>query len=530
MVLLIAFGMHKREHYDNRILTIPMFFLALAVFFIAIKPSIGFLPEPPIEINLLQKPSISMGFKALKESPVFGSGLGTFAYDFSKYKAKEFNSSSFWGMRMNTASSKVLTLIPTAGVMGILIFLSLIVWVAYSAGKYFIFSKKEDPFVWNMALAVFIGFCILSVGFFLTGSNLTIDFLFFFFAAIMVLLISPEKKSCKLEMSSLSALFTTFLFTIIFIFGLGMLILMGQKYTAEVFYASGLRQAEQGNIDQAISSIGKAVGLNPDSDLYLRQISQLYAYRSVQIANNFDISDEEKSQAVQMLIGNAINAAKMAADVNPNNVDNWSNKGDILQSLVGAVQNAAESAVSAYDQAIILDPVNPYHLAQKAAVYLANANISEEDNLSLAREELNKALELKPDYATALYQMSLVLEAEGKTDEAIKSLEDSVRAAPFDLGLTFQLGLLYYNNESYDKAQQAFERILSLNPNYSNALYYLGLTNYKQGKSENAIENITKVLELNQDNETVKKVLSNLKAGKPPLEDINSAEPVEEGK
>ncbi len=64
-----------------------------------------------------------------------------------------------------------------------------------------------------------------------------------------------------------------------------------------------------------------------------------------------------------------------------------------------------------------------------------------------------------------------------------------------------------------------------MNENYSNARYFLGLIYDKEGKENKAIEQFGKIEELNPDNEEVKKILANLKAGKPALEGITPAQP-----
>jgi len=93
------------------------------------------------------------------------------------------------------------------------------------------------------------------------------------------------------------------------------------------------------------------------------------------------------------------------------------------------------------------------------------------------------------------------------------------------VGLAFQLGVLYYSDKQFDKAKAEFERTVSLNENYSNARYFLGLVYDREGKKSEAISQFEKVANLNPDNEEVKKILDNLKAGKPALEGITPAQP-----
>ncbi|MDP2946205.1 MAG: tetratricopeptide repeat protein, partial [bacterium] len=82
----------------------------------------------------------------------------------------------------------------------------------------------------------------------------------------------------------------------------------------------------------------------------------------------------------------------------------------------------------------------------------------------------------------------------------------------------FQLSFLYYKNDQFDQSKPVFERTVELSPNYSNARYFLGLIYDREatGKAE-AIKQFEKIAELNPDNNEIKQILVNLKAGKAAL-------------
>ena len=91
---------------------------------------------------------------------------------------------------------------------------------------------------------------------------------------------------------------------------------------------------------------------------------------------------------------------------------------------------------------------------------------------------------------------------------------------PNDVGVGYQLGLLYYFDDQINSAQREFERVLLLNSNYSNARYFLGLVYDKKGEKQQAIEQFRKVLELNPENVEVGKIIENLEAGAPALQGL----------
>ncbi|MFA5878414.1 MAG: tetratricopeptide repeat protein [Candidatus Staskawiczbacteria bacterium] len=534
--LIIIFGMQKKSSFDSRWLILPMFFLALSLFFVVLRPAVNILSSAPAEFSLSQKASLDIVLQTLKASPIFGSGPGTFVYDFSKYIGADFNASMFWNVKFGGAGSKFLTVLGTTGILGALSFLFLMFITIFQGIKVFLAKKNNDEH-WNVTLGVIAAFMVLSVGYFLYNSAFVLDFLYFFLIAVFIALTSKERKQYPLESSSVMALSVTFIFTLCFIFGLGLLILTGQKYIAEINYTAGLTQLQKGNGDEGIKNIEKAASLNPSSDLYFRQLSQLYLSKVKQEAQRTDNSQEERGKNIQMLVANSINASKIATDINSKNDSNWAVRGLIYQNLIGLVPDSESWAIKAYDSAMELAPNNPYYPTQKGIVFLNQALSLPQDKagekaslLSQAEEQLSKAILLKSDYAPARFQMAMVSQAAGKTDEAISRLEDTRNYAPQDVGLALQLGLLYYQSKDYQGAQGEFERAVGISPNYSNALYFLGLTYYELGQNAKAIDSIQKVVDLNPADETIKKVLNNLKSGNKPLEGIGQEipAPVEE--
>lgn len=545
--LVILLGFQKTDFFDNRWLVLPMFFLAIALFFSFFKFQI---PAPlsgasrPIEVFLTQRAGFDIAWKTLKENPILGSGPGTFVYDFSKYKDISFNQNRFWNVRFEGAGSKIFTTLATTGILGILSLLTVMAFFVFYGIK-FLFGKKHslrqlaergsrdelfkeetnEGFYWMLGAGIFISFAALSVGFFLYHSNLTLNFLFFLLLGSFIALLFPVRKEIILKPSSLSMLGVTFAFTLIFIFGLGLFILEGQRYAAEVSYLEGTKARQQGRNDDAMNNLERAARINPGVDLYWRELSQIYL-RGINIeAAKTDLSREEINRRIQFLINNAVNSAKVATDINPSNVANWSVRGFIYQNLTGVIPDVKSWAIQSYDKALSLEPTNPYYFNQEGIVFLQEAFSVEEKEqkqelLTQAKTKFNKSIELKPDYAPARFQLASVYQLQGKTEEAIQELETAKTLAPFNVGLAFQLGLIYYQNEDYSKAQAEFERTIGISPNYSNALYFLGMIYNKRGEKAKAIEKFEKVSELNPDNGGIRKILDNLKADRPVLEEI----------
>jgi len=242
-----------------------------------------------------------------------------------------------------------------------------------------------------------------------------------------------------------------------------------------------------------------------------------------------------------------IDVAQLAVNSNPANVLNQANLASIYREIIPLANNADEWAKQNYEKAIALEPSSPALYTELATVYIAMADRDKQltqasdqkaateaktklkEDLAKAEETLNKAIELKADYAPAHFQLALVYDRQGRLKDAIAKMEQVARANSQDVGVAFQLGLLYLRNNDDDKAQTAFEWAVKLAPSYANARWFLATVYENKGLKSKAIEQISKVLELNPGNKNVEQRLDSLKqngTSQPPA----IPQPVEENK
>ena len=533
--LVIAFGTQKRDIFDNRWLVLPMFFLALALLFSFFRFQVPGTPDRPIEVFLTHRVSFDIVWNTLKESPIVGSGPGTFIYNFSKYKDIGFNQGSFWNLRFDWASSKMLTMLGTVGILGVLSFFALLIFFIFYVIKFLFAKKKEEgqEVYWVLGLGIFISFLTVSVAYFFYQSNLTLDFVWFLLMASFVSLLSPVRKEVLLKPSSLVTLGITFAFTLIFIFGLGILILEGQRYASAASYLQGMKDWQKEESIKTMEHFEDAARISPGNDLYWRELSQVYLQSINEISARTDLSEAEIIRQVQILINSAVRSAEKAVETNPQNVANWSIRGFVYQNLVGRVRGTKELAIESYEKALKLEPTNPFFPTQAGIVLLREASLLTADGekeeqskiLNEAEDQFNKAIEMKPDYAPAHFQLAMVYQAQGRGAEMITQLERARAFAPYDVGLAFQLGLIYFQRQDYEKAKAEFERAVLLNPNYANALYFLGLTYDELGEKQLAIRAFEKILIANPGHSLVITILNNLRAGEKALKGIVEEEP-----
>lgn len=507
---LLIFGIAKKDIFSGAKINLLIVLLILGLFFGIFRIQIPFAPTIPLEVAPSQTASFNIARDTLKSdmpgSLMFGSGPGTFVYNYSQYKAETINQTAFWGVRFGSGASDILDRLAATGILGLLSFLGILgvfIWLALNA----LVRKKQDV----LSLGIFSAWLTVVAGIMLYPSNVSLEFLFWIFTATFIALNVSEIKTWEIKSSSFVSIGISFLFLFILIFGIGIFALASQRYVAEIRYRQGIEAFQKGDNQTAANYLFKSISyINGKQDNYWRDIAQVKLFRISEELQKSDVSTE----TITPLVSDAINAAKRATDAAPNNVANWTIRGFVYRQITGLVEGVDEWAITSYEKALALEPSNPYIYTELGRVYLAR------EDMEKARGQFQKALELKSDYAPAHFQIAAIYIKEGKQNEAIDKMKTAIALAPLDTGLMFQLGVLYYQEDRLEEAKIELEKAVSLQDNYSNARYFLGLIYDKQGDSVAAIEQFEKIAEFNPYNEEVKKILANLRSGKRALKGI----------
>lgn len=542
LAVLFAFGAaNLKKIGGSSFVTLTMILLAIALLFILFRFPLPGLPATPLEVSPTQKAEMKILSQLPLKSWFLGSGPGTFIFNWSRYKSADLNQSIFWAIRFGNGASEILDRIITTGIFGILAFFFLI-FLSFKKGFQFLVKKIDempekskvfDGAIWFLFLSILASFAGLVGAFFFYPANFSILLIFWLLIGCLAVLETEKRKVFLISTSPAKALGFSFLFVLILVLGIGFSAVYLQKYFAEVRYFQGLKAFQKGDNFLATNYILKATNFNPQMDVYWRDLSQIYLIRLNEVLVKTDLTPEEKNFQIQNLIASAIYSANQSTTLNPNDVANWSVRGFIYRNIIGMAGGAEDWAIKCYEKAKDLEPTNPYIFTEIGRVYISKADLAEqqknleekEKNLRLAKDYFEKAVSLKGDYAPAHYQLAMVYIREGKIKEAIEKLELTKQVAPNDVGLAFQLGLIYYNDNQLDKAKVEFERAVNLDPNYSNARYFLGLIYDREGNKNAAISQFEQIEKFNPENQEVKKILSNLRAGKGALEGIVPGQP-----
>jgi tetratricopeptide (TPR) repeat protein len=301
---------------------------------------------------------------------------------------------------------------------------------------------------------------------------------------------SGELKYSFKEFPEIGLIFSIALVIVAVIF-LGLYFFAVRFYLADAAYLKAIiSQSEQ----VQAKNLEKATAYNSHQVQYKIVLSRFYLAQA--LAEVGKLANEQDAQKVQNGITKAIDLARVATEISPNNVATWENRGLLYREVNNLISGAADWGIKSFENAISLEPANPALHTERGKLLLAT-------DKEEAKKEFDKAIELKSDYSDAVIQQALLLEEGGNPEDAIKKLETQVLANPYDVNSLFQLGRLYYNNQQTDNAILAFQQIIILSPNYSNAHYALGVIFSARGEKDLALTEFKKVLELNPGNQDV---------------------------
>ena len=505
--------------------------LVVSLGFLIFRFAIPGFPVAPIEISPSRIAEFTIAKNVLSHDPILGTGPGTFVYNYAQYHESSLNKTVFWGTRFISGASEIFDWFITKGFLGGLAFVALLAMSVICLIKSLL-KNSENETAWFLRLGILSAMIGVITAYLIYYSNFTLSFLVWILLGILISLTATSEKKITLKPHSFLSIGVSFVSLLLLVLSLGFMLLAGQKYVSEVLYLKGAQMVSVGKTNEGMLKILSAANLSPSIDLYYRDLAQLSVSQLTAIQLDKNLSSDKKKEQMQITINGAANFANRAIAVNPANIENWNVRGFVFRNLIG-VPGADAVATESYNKAHQLEPASPFSLTELGRVYLAQAqNVASDadkknEALNNALDNLNKAIELKSDYAPAHYLIALTYGQQGKTDDGIARLEKTKEIAPKDIGLAFQLGVLYYQRNQLTKAQGEFERAKDLEPNYSNARYMLGLVYDKLGQKSKAIDEFTSILNNNPDNAQVQKILGNLNAGKSALAGIVDSEPTD---
>jgi tetratricopeptide (TPR) repeat protein len=497
----------------SKSMMLPLAIVVLSVLFLVPgNPAGNFLASKFNVSNIEARPSWGATISVVKgtwsNDAILGSGPNRFSQQWNKFKTSNINQTAFWKTNFNLGVGIIPSFAVTTGILGIVLWAVFLAWLLFIGGKFAI-TKHENRSTHYLVFSSFVLTLYLWLVTIFYVPGVAMFALAFVMTGVFISSLVKSGSIKNIEFSFLDNQKVGFISVLLIIILMITSVVGGyfftQRFISAYIFNKGVREFNtKGDIVSSEPLILKASKLFK-SDIYYRALTEVQITKLNFILSKKNVGEEKTRVNFQDTLGNAIKNAKKAISVDKTNYLNWILLGKVYESIVLAgVDGAYENAVSAYNQALVLNPTSP-----EVHLVLARVEISR-GKLDKSKEHISKAIEMKGNYTEAIFLLSQIQASEGNLDNAIKTVQKASILSPNDIGVFFQLGFLRYQDKDYSGAISALERAVILQPGYSNAKYFLGLSYAQTGRENDAIAQFKDIEYLNPNNTEIKKILNNL--------------------
>ncbi len=514
LALLFLLGMAFWDKVRKFFLFVIFGLFLFSLLRIVLPDFLDFGRSLPSEINLnfsLSKDIVESTLTQSTKNFLFGSGPGTFSYDFSLFRPALMNDDAyFWGVRFDSAWSSLLTWVSEFGFVGTLLFflillltlgsvLSAILHIRTIVSKKFSFLDIDSRFEYFVLM---IGWTVLTLSLFNSVFNFTLWFVWWTLLALVVVGLAYIQPSLVREHKKTFEIRSQYIFVCSFFFLLlSSSAVIGGVFWGKIFVAEKLMYRAQVNPENSNQMLNEAINFYPYSSQYFVLLARNYFESSVRLGSS------QPDEAARLL-SLSIEFANRAYALEPKNI----RVVEILSSVylrtlsyTSEQKINSQSVVFATDmlnQAIALEPTNPVFFSQLGMVQEFSGEFD------LAQKSYEKAIFLKSNYKEGYFDLSRLYEKQNDLDAAIGIFEHYFSIDPLSPDMLYELGRLLYNRKKTGDESQAEKywiQSVELEPQFSNALYSLGLLYEKQGKHTLARQYFEQVWLINPENTDIQK-------------------------
>jgi len=413
------------------------------------------LPNQTFPAVLLPKlAGWSIAIDTFKSKVLFGVGPNNFINQFTQFKPLSLNQTNFWNVGYAVSANEYLQIMTTLGLAGITTLGLLIAsWLKLSkrdSGTRITATQMalNAAVATSLILALFIPFTALAWIVLVSFLSFTIvinkskhltkikDVLV---TINTITLVAPNQLTPDIKTKTKSAILP-WLIAIPILIGLILATInISRVYAADYYFNQSLIAANQNKGNDAYNLQIKAINKAPNIDRYHTAYSNINLALANSLASQPDLTDQER-QNIAQLIQQAIREARLSTQLNPNKASNWANLANIYRQLVNFAEGADQFSQAAYVRAIQLDPANPsLRLELGGLLYSQNQYDS-------AIDRFLEAIQLKPDFANAYYNLANAYQQQAKILEAYQAMQQAVALVPSD-------------SPDFSKAQEELEKL-----------------------------------------------------------------------
>lgn len=177
-------------------------------------------------------------------------------------------------------------------------------------------------------------------------------------------------------------------------------------------------------------------------------------------------------------------------------------------------QGNYQGAANAFQQALARQPGNPDSFYNLGATYHQQAKLfNRPTDMQLAEQYYHLCLSRNPDHAACHRALAVLLIEEGRSPEAIASLEAWAAARPTDPEPRMELARLCYENNNMLAAENHLIDAISVAPADPRPLVALGSLREQTGETNQALANYSRALALDPRQPVVSAKVASLSSG-----------------
>jgi len=388
-------------------------------------------PLAPILIPYKETWAITLDALKSLRSLFFGVGLANYSLLFTAVKPLSLNATSLWNALPQTGTSELLTLFATSGIVGGLSTIFLFLQGLKTA-------RHTD---------LYFPLLLLTFSFVLIPGSIPLYTLYF---VILAAAVKTEPFSYTLK----PPLAFGFGFTFI------LLVLVGYGYSlkpilAENYMLSAQTALKNSDGKRVYDLHLKAIKLAPRMTMYHLSFAETNLSLASALSQKQNLSDQEKN-TVSTLVQQAVSEGKNAISLHPNSSAAWLNLAKIYRNLINVASGADTFAIDNYARAVALDPANPSLRIEFGGLFYQLGGNAKEPNdqdayFGRAKTEFQTAIQLRPNYPNAYYNLAKLFETTKDYEAAYLSMQKA-------------LSLLGPDNQDLSRATAELETIKSKLP------------------------------------------------------------------
>jgi tetratricopeptide (TPR) repeat protein len=224
---------------------------------------------------------------------------------------------------------------------------------------------------------------------------------------------------------------------------------------ADAHHLLGVVAYREGQFEQAASSIGRALSLNPGNAVYHANLGLVWR----ELSN----------------LGLAMSSFRDALRIDPCCAEAHLGLGNIYR-----IQGMLDDAIKHCLLAICYRPNYPEARNNLSNVLLAQNKVEDAVN------HLRDALRMRPDFPEAHNNLADALLRQGKAEEAVVHCRHALRYRPGFPEALYNLAIAFEQQDNLNEAIEHYRQALALNPEYVGAHQKLSSALLKTGRSEEA--------------------------------------------